>query len=106
MRFESGCSSAASGRASDTAVRMHPHGVMFHHFHGGNHPASQGSISIDQLDRIIGDLKARYRLLDADHFLEKAVAGSLHTSDICLTFDDALLCQVELAAPVLQHQRV
>jgi peptidoglycan/xylan/chitin deacetylase (PgdA/CDA1 family) len=34
--------------------------------------------------------------------MEKSIAGRLERDDICLTFDDSLLCQKELAVPVLE----
>ena len=35
---------------------MPAHGVMFHHFHSAIHPAGQGSISGDELTRLIESL--------------------------------------------------
>ena len=77
-------------------------GIMFHHFHGENHPAGQGSISADDLDQMIAWLKKNYEILNIEEFFQKALAGKLTTKETCLTFDDSLLCQYEIALPVIE----
>ena len=77
-------------------------GIMFHHFHGENHPAGQGSISADDLDQMIAWLKRDYEILDIEEFFQKALAGKLTTKETCLTLDDSLLCQYEIALPVIE----
>ncbi|WP_262422821.1 hypothetical protein [Brevundimonas denitrificans] len=42
------------------------------------------------------------RFLSPQDWTERALAGRLGPDDLCLTFDDALLCQSEIAAPVLK----
>lgn len=85
---------------------MKPHGIMFHHFHGGLHPAGQGSITSEDLENLLKWLRRRHRLLNASDFYDAALAGNLSERDICLTFDDSLLSQYELAAPVLADEDV
>lgn len=80
---------------------MLPHGVMFHHFHGGSHRAGQGSISADDLYELI-DFLGRDRVLPAREWFERATRGTLNRRDICLTFDDNLRCQFDVARPVLK----
>ena len=46
-------------------------GVMFHHFHNKYHSKSQGSISSNQLTKIIKYLRKKYILLNAKDYLEK-----------------------------------
>jgi peptidoglycan/xylan/chitin deacetylase (PgdA/CDA1 family) len=82
---------------------------MFHHFHDGPaaapgvlHPAGQGSISPDDLAQIIERIDRR-RVLPAHAFLNRAVENRLSDGDICLTFDDTLRCQYDLAVPVLEN---
>ena len=75
--------------------------VMFHYFHGATHPKRQGSISSTQFEKLLQWLMANYRLLSADEYQGKAIAGLLDSNDICLSFDDALLCQYDVAAPLL-----
>lgn len=81
-----------------------PHGIMFHHFHNLKHPPQQGSISAQELARII----EHYRdcLLPAEEWYEKATKGILAPRDTCITFDDGLLCQYEVALSVLEHYRL
>lgn len=80
---------------------MRPHGVMFHYFHGSRHPAGEGSLSADELAEIIRHLGPQ-RILRASRWLQHALDDSLHPEEICLTFDDNLRCQYDVALPVLQ----
>jgi len=75
---------------------------MFHHFHGENHPVGQGSISANDLDEMILWLKKNYEILNVEEFFQKALAGKLTTEETCLTLDDSLLCQYEIALPVIE----
>ena len=75
---------------------------MFHHFHGGNHAVGQGSISASDLDQMISWLKKDFEILNIEEFYVKALEGSLNTNQTCLTFDDSLLCQYEIALPVIE----
>ncbi len=79
-----------------------PFGIMFHHFHGLNHPASQGSISAEDLDMMIDKLKKNFQINDVNDFYEKLISHKFTPKDICLTFDDSLLCQFDIALPVLE----
>lgn len=82
-----------------------PSGIMFHHFHGGSHKKSQGSISAEELDRIILSLK-KYKILAPDEWLYKANKNKLSEKEICFTFDDNLMCQYEVALPVLDSHEI
>jgi len=75
---------------------------MFHHFHGDVHPPQQGSFSADQFNAILEWLCSRFNLLNADEFEARLLSKKLQPKDICLTFDDALRCQYDLALPILQ----
>jgi peptidoglycan/xylan/chitin deacetylase (PgdA/CDA1 family) len=75
---------------------------MFHHFHGENHPAGQGSISANDLDQMIEWLRKDYKILNIEEFFQKALEGKLTTKETCLTLDDSLLCQYEIALPVIE----
>lgn len=79
---------------------------MFHHFHSAKHPQGQGSISGDTFVEMIAWLEQRYRLLDADVYLDLLLSEKLEEGDICLTFDDALLCQTDIARPVLEQKGI
>lgn len=77
-----------------------PHGLMFHHFYDEKHVKGQGAISADQFSKIITEY-GRGHILPAQEWLERANTNSLKENDLCLTFDDALLGQYEVALPVM-----
>ena len=79
---------------------MDVHGIMFHHFHGGSHHKSQGSISSEQLVKIIEHYKKV--LIPAHDWAKKARSGTLK-NEVCLTFDDNLRCQYDIAYPILNR---
>jgi len=78
------------------------HGVMFHHFHSSVHPRGQGAISQDDLFDMISYLE-RDNIFDAPEWADLAIRRALPPNALCLTFDDALKCQLDVAAPVLDH---
>lgn len=79
-----------------------PTGLMFHHFHGGVHPAVQGSIDTEQFRAILEAVGAQ-NVLSAEAWKQKAMDGTLESGETCVTFDDALLCQYDVAKPVLDE---
>ncbi len=82
------------------------HGIMFHHFHDdGVHLKSQGSINKDDFFKIINFI-GRKNILDADVFYEKFKNNSLKNNEVCLTFDDAIKSQVDIALPVLEELKI
>jgi peptidoglycan/xylan/chitin deacetylase (PgdA/CDA1 family) len=80
---------------------MAAHGIMFHHFHGDGHPPGQGSISADQLDAMIQWLGPG-NILPAREWMQRAIHGGLRDGDLCITFDDNLRCQFDVALDVLR----
>ncbi len=80
---------------------MAAYGVMFHHFHDDRHPRVQGSISGRDLADLIRHLGTD-NILAAEEWMRRARQGALSDNDICLTFDDALRCQYDVALPVLR----
>lgn len=77
--------------------------VEFHYFHDDTtHPRCQGSLSAADLERMLDHLQARYTLLNAADFLETALAGTGRPDQICLTFDDGVRSQLDVAVPVLE----
>lgn len=74
---------------------------MFHHFHGSGHAVGQGSITAEEFDEMI-EFIGPEQILSAQDWLNKAQRGVLDPGDICLTFDDSLRCQYDIAVPVLQ----
>ncbi len=84
-----------------------PHGIMFHHFHDETkHPKGQGSISGDQFRKILNYLIENFNLLNAIEWLEKSQNNTLSKNDICITFDDNLLCQFDIALPILEEFKI
>lgn len=82
------------------------HGIMFHHFHSDSHSPRPGSISADDLDRMIGFLRERLDILSPEDFHAQALAGTLAPTATVLTFDDALQSQLDLALPVLEDNNI
>jgi peptidoglycan/xylan/chitin deacetylase (PgdA/CDA1 family) len=78
------------------------HGVMFHHFTDGVHPAGQGAISERQFYNIIHGLGID-TFLSADVWLDQYLSGNLKPGARCITFDDCLQCQFDVALPVLKR---
>lgn len=81
----------------------HFHGIMFHHFHDDkNFKRSQGSISDIQLYKLIKKIGRNY-FLTPEEFVFKLQKKKLKNTDLCLTFDDGLKSQFEIANPVLEE---
>lgn len=79
---------------------------MFHHFYDDLHPRGQGSLSGDQFEEMLEWLSERHTILDAEEFMWRTNTGRLRGTDTCLTFDDALLCQVDIAVPILDKRNI
>ncbi len=81
-----------------------PHGIMYHHFHDeSKHIKGQGSISADTFEEMIDYYARQHNLIGAEEFMARSEKGTLGSSDVCLTFDDGLLCQYDIAYPVLKR---
>ena len=76
------------------------HGIMFHHFHSKKHNKSQGSISALEFVKIIKFL-GRENILSPEEYLFKLNSNKLNKKEICLTFDDSLKSQYDVALPIL-----
>jgi len=85
---------------------MNTLGIMFHHFHDDVHITGQGSIDANTFSNILDYLDEKYIILNADLYLEKAINNSLSQNETCLTFDDSLLCQYEIAVPILNKRKI
>lgn len=79
------------------------HSVMFHHFHNKDHVPTQGSLSQTEFRNMLIWLSDRYTLLGAHEYVRKFEQGKLESSDICLSFDDALKCQYDVAVPIMKE---
>ena len=82
------------------------HSIMFHHFHDEKHLPAQGSLSASQFDEMLDWLNSRYNLIGAREYLDKFENSRLTEKDVCLSFDDALLCQYDLAIPILEARGI
>ncbi len=79
---------------------------MFHHFHDDKlHTKSQGSIDKDDFYKMINFI-GKNNILDAQIFFEKLKKKKLKETDVCITFDDALKCQIDIALPVLEELNI
>jgi len=79
---------------------------MFHHFHDdGIHIKSQGSIDKDDFYKMINFI-GKNNILDAEIFFEKLKNKKLKETEVCITFDDALKCQIDIALPVLEELKI
>ena len=82
------------------------HGIMFHHFHDyGTHTKSQGSIDKDDFYKMINFI-GKKNILDADIFFEKLKNKKLQQTEVCLTFDDAIKSQIDVALPILEELKI
>lgn len=73
--------------------------IMFHHFHGNVHPAGQGSLSAEGFHDFIQLHKEQ--IVSADEWHERYKKNKLEDK-VCITFDDNLKCQFDIALPVLE----
>tara|TARA_X000000368_G_scaffold149805_1_gene118241 strand:- start:628 stop:1584 length:957 start_codon:yes stop_codon:yes gene_type:complete len=90
----------------DDASRLMPHGIMFHHFHHENEkPYAQGSITSSEFEQIINYIGLE-NILPANIWYEKALNDKLSEKEVCLTFDDSLKCQMEIAYPILERLKI
>ena len=85
---------------------MVAHGIMFHHFYDSLHPRGQGAISADEFDHMLSYLAERHSILDAKDWMRRALRDELVSNDICITFDDSLRCQYDIAKPVLDRHDI
>ncbi len=82
------------------------HGIMFHHFHDNKkHVKGQGSITQKQFEKVISHI-GRKNILDAKEFIERYKQKKLSRKNVCITFDDSLKCQFDIALPVLEKFKI
>ena len=79
---------------------------MFHHFHDEKvHSKCQGSISKDDFYSIIKFI-GKKNIIDADEFFVRFKENKLSKNDVCLTFDDGIKCQIDIALPILEDLKI
>ena len=83
-----------------------PFGLMFHHFHGGLHkPDKANSLSGYQFEKILNYIGIK-NIISPDQWIAAAENGELKPNYRCLTFDDGLKNQFDIALPVLQKYKL
>jgi peptidoglycan/xylan/chitin deacetylase (PgdA/CDA1 family) len=83
-----------------------PFGLMCHHFHGGLHkPDTANSLSDKQFEKILHYIGIK-NILSPDQWIAAAKNGELKPNHRCLTFDDGLKNQFDIALPVLQKYKL
>ena len=80
-----------------------PIGLMFHHFHGDGHkPDQAGSLSAETFEALILFIGLE-NILEPNEWISRLENGELAPNHYCLTFDDALKSQFDIAFPVLKR---
>lgn len=82
--------------------QLKPHGLMFHHFYDGRHPRGQGAIDGKTFRNMLINIGVE-RFLHPQEWVQRFKENSLAHGDLCITFDDTLLCQYEVAKEVLHE---
>lgn len=79
---------------------------MFHRFHrAGSLPSGQGSITSEEFEKIINYVGIK-NIISAEEWLNKIKRKKLKKSNLCITFDDGLRCQKEIALPILNKYKI
>ena len=76
-------------------------GVIFHHFVGMGHPRIQGALTAEEFDRLLTAVGV-HKFVDPHRWAAARLSGKLRHDEHCLTFDDALQSQIDVALPVLE----
>lgn len=79
---------------------------MFHHFHNNSHPKGQGSISAETFENILEYYSKKYNIISAEIFFKRFINKKLEQNDVCITFDDNLKCQYDIALPILEKKAI
>jgi peptidoglycan/xylan/chitin deacetylase (PgdA/CDA1 family) len=74
---------------------------MFHYFHGGLHPEGQGSLSAADLEALL-EFVGVDRIVSPDDWCRRVERDALDGA-VCLSFDDGLRSQYDVATPVLER---
>ena len=79
---------------------------MFHHFHNDKHLPAQGSLSSSDFSEMLDWLGNKFNLIGAKEYLKRFEQSQLTDKDVCLSFDDALLSQYDIAIPILKERSI
>ena len=79
---------------------------MFHHFHDNKiHKSGQGSIDENDFYKLLKFI-GKKNILDADDFFIRFKENKLKSNHICLTFDDGIKSQIDVALPILEDLKI
>jgi len=82
------------------------HGIMFHHFHDQKrHYKGQGSINKEHFYSLIKYF-GKKNILKPEEFIDRYKKNKLKKNHLCLTFDDGLKCQYDIALPILEDLKL
>ena len=77
------------------------HGIMFHNFHDNKiHPYSQGSLDKFDLKKLINFVGVE-NIVNPNEFIQLIKNKDFNLKKVCLTFDDGILSQLDIALPIL-----
>ncbi len=84
----------------------YPYGIMFHHFHDKDkHQKSQGSISASQFEKIICSF-SHQNIITPEDWVFNLTNGTLEKNKVCITFDDNLKSQYDVAIKILNKYKL
>ena len=82
--------------------RGFPHGLMFHRFRKNQESNSwQGALSPEEFEKILLYVGID-NIVSPQDWMSRLKNNSLDKQDLCITFDDGLRCQMDIALPVLE----
>ncbi len=80
--------------------------IMFHHFHNyKKHIKTQGSFDKDQLYKLIKKIEVK-NILSPNDFFYKTKNNTIKNYETCITFDDGIKSQFDVAYPVLKDLKI
>ena len=87
-------------------MKIKTNAIMFHHFTDGKkYPKEDGAITSLQFERILTE-EDKFKILDASDWLYKFQNNLLKANEYCITFDDNLKCQFDIALPLLKKYKI
>ena len=83
-----------------------PHGLMFHRFCKSKRLSlGIGALEKKDFERII-NFVGKNRILNPEEWLQRMQKGKLENNHLCITFDDGLKSQIDIALPILNKFKI